>query len=227
MKPRESRMGIPIERLNRAWVGRGFACESTATCRTITSRPLERDQGRRELSVVRDWENDRRRYNAFVQYPGDWGRLMKKLLDRLREAARTDPETVWSGVATPADIEAAEDFLGFAIPKLLKRLYLEISNGGFGPGPLMGLPGGYALSRDVLTIWEEFQEDGEFEEGWLPIIEWGCGNFSLIDCVDLHMVTLYEGHFHLEDYTFETMLRRWLDGESPALHSGKFSRNED
>ena len=38
------------------------------------------------------------------------------------------------------------------------------------------------------------------------------------------MVTLYEGDFHFEDYTFETLLRRWLDGELPALESGEFYR---
>jgi hypothetical protein len=148
---------------------------------------------------------------------------MKKLLTRLRDAALSDPETVRFDVALPAMIGAAEDFFGFALPRLLTRSYQEIGNGGFGPGPLIGLPGGYESSwGDLLQTWTVMQgcEDEEYEEQWLPIIDWGCAEFSLIDCDNLAMVTLYEGEFHPEDYSFETLLSRWLDGELPELHSG-------
>jgi hypothetical protein len=57
-----------------------------------------------------------------------------------------------------------------------------------------------------------------------PVIDWGCAQFSLIDCDDLQMFTLYEGDFHYEEHTFEKLLLRWLDGESPALESGEFHR---
>src|SRR5512134_2461662 len=47
--------------------------------------------------------------------------------------------------ATLAPIEAAETAIGFRMPDLLRRLYLEIGNGGFGPGyGLVGVEGGYA-----------------------------------------------------------------------------------
>jgi hypothetical protein len=45
--------------------------------------------------------------------------------------------------ATLVAIEAAETAMGFRMPDLLRRLYLEIGNGGFGPGyGLVGVEGG-------------------------------------------------------------------------------------
>jgi hypothetical protein len=41
-----------------------------------------------------------------------------------------DPEEPIDG----AELELAESRLSFPLPPLLKRLYVEIGNGGFGPG---------------------------------------------------------------------------------------------
>lgn len=150
---------------------------------------------------------------------------MKKILARPREAADADPQTVRFEPVPSANMLAAEDFLGFELPRLLKSLYQEIGNGGFGPGPLIGLPGGYESSwGDLLQTWFVMQEHDDHEESWLPIIDWGCSQFLLVDCEDLQMVTLYDGEFRHEDYTFEGILSRWLIGELPELHSGEFSR---
>ena len=151
---------------------------------------------------------------------------MNGLFSRFQEAVRADLNTIRHEVASPEMIEAAEDFLGLALPKLLKRSYLRIGNGGFGPGPIIGLPGGFDSSwGDLLQTWAVFQEDEECEEGWLPIIDWGCAQLSMIDCDDsFRVVTLYEGDFHPEDDSFQTLISRWLDGEIPELHTGGFFR---
>jgi hypothetical protein len=151
---------------------------------------------------------------------------MKGLFTRLRQAAQEDTATIWFDVVPAASIEFAEEFFGFALPKLLKRSYMEISNGGFGPGPVIGLPGGYESSwGDLIKTRTELERDEECEDGWLPIIDWGCAQFSIIDCDnDFQIVSLYEGDFHCEDYSFDTLLKRWLDGELPELRSGGFYR---
>lgn len=42
-------------------------------------------------------------------------------------------------------VEAAEKTLGFSLPPLLRDLYTQVANGGFGPGyGIFGLDGGYA-----------------------------------------------------------------------------------
>jgi len=35
--------------------------------------------------------------------------------------------------ATPEAVAAAEEVIGFPLPPLLRRLYVEVANGGFGP----------------------------------------------------------------------------------------------
>jgi hypothetical protein len=125
------------------------------------------------------------------------------------------------------ELNFAEEVFGFRLPKILKRAYSEIGNGGFGPGPVIGLPGGYQSSwGDIMSAWEVFQRDGKWEEGWLPIIDWGCCQVSIIDCDnDFQMVTLYNGDFHDEDYSFSSVLRHWLKGEIPEFHTGGFCRS--
>jgi hypothetical protein len=79
--------------------------------------------------------------------------------------------------ATLAMVEAAERDFGHPFPPLLRRLYLEIGNGGFGPG--------YGLFRLPLT-------DNDWEPEWwadtspplLPLCHWGCGIYSFVDCAD-------------------------------------------
>jgi hypothetical protein len=154
---------------------------------------------------------------------------MPSLFARLRRAALTNGKTVWFPVVDAVGPAFAEKVLGFALPKILGRAYREISNGGFGPGPIIGLPGGYESSwGDLFKTWEVLQLEEEWEDGWLPIIDWGCLQFSIIDCEDdFQMVSLYEGEFHSEDYSFEELLEHWLDGEHPELHTGKFFRPKD
>ncbi len=151
---------------------------------------------------------------------------MKILLSRLKRAAREDTRMTWFDVVPKAGIEYAEDVLGFALPEVLRRSYLEISNGGFGPGPIIGLPGGYESSwGDLLETWAAMRLDKDCEEGWLPVIDCGCAQFSLVDCDDdFRMVTLREGEFHGEDYALDEMLERWLVGEIPDLDGGGFCR---
>lgn len=46
--------------------------------------------------------------------------------------------------ATPEQLRETEDFLGFPLPLLLRVLYTQLANGGFGPGAgIRGTVGGY------------------------------------------------------------------------------------
>jgi hypothetical protein len=151
---------------------------------------------------------------------------MKSLFSRWQSAIRLDPKTEWTEVVSAEGIAYAEEVFGFKLPKLLRQAYLKISNGGFGPGPIIGLPGGYGSSwGDVLKSWEELQDHEDYEDGWLPIIDWGCAQFSIVDCEnDYQMVSLCDGEFHPEDYSFESLVEHWLAGEIPELSGGGFYR---
>lgn len=80
--------------------------------------------------------------------------LRQRLVDRSRWKCDVPFDSIpLCPPATATEVAAAEEALGVAIPPLLKLIYLEISNGGFGPGyGLFGAPyqsGGYARRQLV------------------------------------------------------------------------------
>ena len=67
--------------------------------------------------------------------------------------------------ATEEELAAAEKQLGYPLPSLLRALYANVANGGFGPG--YGLEGirGYVRPDRLIAL-----------------CHWGCGIFSHLDC---------------------------------------------
>jgi hypothetical protein len=80
--------------------------------------------------------------------------------------------------ATPEAIIEAENVIGYPLPRLLRRLYLEAGNGGFGPGAgILGVRGGVPDDdwADLVQLHLASQADPEFV--WPPwligIFDWG------------------------------------------------------
>lgn len=127
------------------------------------------------------------------------------ILDLLRKrsasiAPRSDGEPNLHPVATPQDLESAERALGVHFPPLLKRIYLEVANGGcmLGPGyGLLGLPGGYENDDwNIVKKSLELARDHEWWDGAIVICDWGCTMMSCIDCSDDDFpVYRYDGNF--------------------------------
>lgn len=92
---------------------------------------------------------------------------------------------------TEDELRAVEAILGFALPELLRRLYGEVANGGFGPAyGLLGLRGG-ALNEDRLDaigVYLRFRATDAHDPHWrwperlLPLGHLGCGMFLCVDC---------------------------------------------
>jgi hypothetical protein len=106
------------------------------------------------------------------------------LLERLPALAPAPAEAVEEAV------EEAEDLIGFRLPPLLRRLYLEVGNGGFGPGyGVLGLRGGHRndTRRAALDLYREANDTSSphwsfLPASLLPVCYWGCGIYSFIDC---------------------------------------------
>src|SRR5689334_14494232 len=107
---------------------------------------------------------------------------LSELLLRVRD--RAEQET---GVLAPCvseqDIADAEQVLGFSLPPLLRLLYLQVANGGFGPDYTL-LP----LVGDGRTAVAEYGPlRNTHSEYWplgvLPILDWGCGMYAAVDCL--------------------------------------------
>jgi hypothetical protein len=106
---------------------------------------------------TRLWEYVRAHPGEFLLSPDEAAADEELLIAALRESAATARSV--RGVATEADVAAAEERVGAAFPPLLRRLYLEVANGGWGPHE--GL-----MPLDRMT---ERCQQGDLPAGWLPL----------------------------------------------------------
>jgi hypothetical protein len=108
-----------------------------------------------------------------------------EVVEALRTVARAG---ALPAPATPEAVAEAEEVIGFPLPPLLRRLYLELANGGFGPAEgILGVSGGRAQGN----FWDiaELYRDGPDPSGCIPaglvlIYDWGCTIWSLVDFRD-------------------------------------------
>jgi hypothetical protein len=108
-----------------------------------------------------------------------------------------------------AAIDEAERNLALAFPPLLRRMYSEVGNGGFGPGSgLLGLQGGHRDGKKESLVavnkWE----------GWPPGVlaawDWGCAMWSCIDVTTPDGVIVTHDSIHGATNTTYS-LRAWMD----------------
>jgi hypothetical protein len=113
--------------------------------------------------------------------------------------------------ASRDQLRATEHALGFALPPLLRAVYTQVANGGFGPGEgLTGVQGGYAYGQDYRYATLDLAQPprwalrladlGALGLGWdqhqcttLPprtwpthfvhLCYWGCGTDSYLDAL--------------------------------------------
>jgi len=132
----------------------------------------------------------------------------------------------------PPDFASDESRLGFALPPLMKRIYKEIGNGGFGPGyGLIGLSNGVPNydGRTAPEIYESLRGSSTDEPNWkwperlLPLCDWGCAISSCVDCADpdfririfdpnVHDGDDWADSFFEESPGFETWITAWASG---------------
>lgn len=129
--------------------------------------------------------------NAILKRASD-SETIHDMAEGLSPAPRIKPK------ASPEQIAEAESRLGFEIPKLLKTIYSEIGNGGFGPG--YGL---YSLD-ELVNEYKNMLKDTNFtwDKNMLPICTWGCTFFTCVDVSDSDLSIYFcdiEGDHCLDD----------------------------
>ncbi|MFI6812450.1 SMI1/KNR4 family protein [Nonomuraea sp. NPDC050328] len=103
--------------------------------------------------------------------------------DDLVASARLRPDLL-----PPASAEAvadAEEAIGAPLPPLLRRLYLEVANGGFGPRDgVLGVAGSdYAHHPEFADLLDARRAFGA-APGLVWWFDWGCGIWTVLDCRD-------------------------------------------
>jgi len=125
--------------------------------------------------------------------------------------------------ATLTAVERAEVVLGAALPGLLRRIFLEVSNGGFGPGyGVLGLEDGFRddMKRTAVDILANRDDWPGMPHSILPVCHWGCAIYSFVDCPSGRMfgwdpnpvAPEDDVPFFEQEYTLDAWLAAWLDG---------------
>lgn len=140
--------------------------------------------------------------------------------------------------ASSETIAATELEMGLELPPLLKRVYSEIGNGGFGPGyGLLGIgdqgfPDDQGQSASALYL--EFRKIAKrctktftWPEGLIPICSLGCAMYECVDTVQGEMVlwepnlwddrqSVFTALFHMNLDLFQ-WFEHWANGTKPQM----------
>jgi len=141
--------------------------------------------------------------------------IRKRIADpKLRIDMTTVDAPPLYGVAAPEVLDRAEAQCGVRLPALLRRLYAEVENGGFGPGAgLVGVDGGHTDvdGRTSSALYAELRSQG-WPEGLVPLCDWGGGAWSAIDCQDERIVTMDASGPTRTRFTLASWLEAWVSG---------------
>jgi hypothetical protein len=169
--------------------------------------------------------------------------LVERIRMRITQGRPNDHPGEWLPVLSPVDsatLEEAEAHLGFRLPDLLRRLYTEVGNGGFGPVfgliPLSASSLGsdpprqaeFDLVTDYFRLVRRYREDaaGGWPAGLVPVFYFGCTVFEFVDCRDpagpvvgfdpgTEELAMVKGG-RVVTPSLESRLESWLAGEPPA-----------
>jgi hypothetical protein len=160
--------------------------------------------------------------------------------NQLQQQMTTPAERYLPAPATEARLESAERELGVRFPSLLRRLYLDVANGGFGPGPgLVGVRGGATTDhgKSIEDLYTEMLDAQSEHSAWVwprtlvPVSDLG-GVYACIDCstdagrvVEFDFEQLDEGGrgdrgwsraFSERSPSLAAYLEEWLGGAPPT-----------
>ncbi|MGI5436362.1 SMI1/KNR4 family protein [Streptomyces shenzhenensis] len=106
--------------------------------------------------------------------------------DELVLAVRT--RVAGLGLPDPAPasaVAAVEQVVGHPMPELLKRMYLEVANGGFGPWQVVSLAetgDWFSDCADITMAYHQFSDpNGVLPPEVVPLMDRGCAMWTLID----------------------------------------------
>jgi len=156
----------------------------------------------------------------------------KQATDMLKDVQQSEGNPVM-GVANPAaslgQVQQVEKALGFSLPALLRRLYLEVGGGRFGPGyGLLSLADdNVAFYKDLYKHYAWLCEQEAWNPTWLPFCYFGCDIYSVLDVqhgrvglvftdavVDIEVLGIQpEALIIWQKNTLEDWLNAWLTGE--------------
>jgi hypothetical protein len=150
-------------------------------------------------------------------------RLIEAVAMRVRvPERRTDSTDLFipeiGPLVSEEQLARCEASLGIRLPGLLRRLYSEIGNGGFGPGyGIFPVPNGRVTGLlSIVSLYEEFRKPSEskpweWPPGLLPICDWGCLIYSCVGVSPSEQPVFTSTEYGVQPtrWTLETWLSDW------------------
>ena len=149
--------------------------------------------------------------------------MISETIKSIRDFVGTQGKLPAYAPAEEQVIPQVERDLGFPLPELLRHCYLEIGNGGNGPGyGVIGVKGGYASDYGDLVetyhVSKQDQEllDLEWPNTMLPFSECGCNIYSRVDCssADQRVYTFQDSSLTAQAYSIAKFFDHWIHGIS-------------
>jgi hypothetical protein len=165
-----------------------------------------------------------------------------ELIERLKAAVsgksppfvhgRYQREPLIDPPVSQGELARAEEMLGFELPSLLRRIYLEVGNGGFdlayelfplsdehSEGDFDAILQSYlslrsATQEDINAYWKSGEEKPSlWPEKLLMVSDWGCSIYSYIDCASPECRVLRsDGNISAHEFAIESpSLYQWLE----------------
>lgn len=151
------------------------------------------------------------------------------LLQRVAARAAQQAEEEGRSLRPPVsdvDLDLAEEQLGFRLHPLLRRLYSQIADGGFGPEYSL-LPLGEIVSETMAKVGQDIQDPRDGQRRYWPfeavaVLDWGCGMNAVVDCRSPEGAVLLVDpnpglpdraeEWHLDAESLAAWLKNWLAG---------------
>ena len=177
---------------------------------------------------------DNHKFDGFDEACMDDNTILALVTARAADAHRRndmDPPPTFPPPISAAALAKVEQELGYSLPPLLRRVYTEIGDGWFGPGcGFQGAISGHFHEdedkRATLAEGYHVNHKHEWPDGLVPLVHWGCGIFSCVDCTSpsFPMVctdygaydpTIQRARVRLapEGITFRDWLAAWAEGK--------------
>ena len=133
-------------------------------------------------------------------------------------AMNTPVETTLAAPASPGDVDRAEAALGFGLPSFLRRVYLEIADGGFGPGGGLLSVAGAVAAWERMRTGEELPRGRAWPEALLPVVERDPG-FYCVDCSSAVGRVVDLDPEELAEYSGEKAFAKSFSEEAPSVEA--------
>jgi hypothetical protein len=164
---------------------------------------------------------DLARLVASIQAGSSIDPLLHERAQQVEADMSTSAEAPLPAPATPAALDRVQAELGVPLPGFLRRLYLEVADGGFGPGA------GLLSAGELLAAHRELQasppseaEDDQWPDHVLPLVADSDGGFCCLDTSTGRMLESDYDEVELDDdVAYRLVLREiapsleaWLSG---------------